>query len=621
MRIKLNFILLFLTIFLFESASYAQSLEWFGIVKGNAHSTAYIINRIVDHEGNLITAGSFSNTVDFDFTNGTFERTAHGGADYFIAKYSPAGNLIWVHVDSQAGTLGESISNLAIDEDDNIFAAGKESNPNQSFVLKVNSEGQRIWKKSINFIKYYGSDVNYSTFQSILVDLDGVLLQGIYSDSTDFDPGPGKYVLKPNGSSNAFFLKLDDSGSFKWVKSLGGIQGVSTSKTGAEHTHFDSQRNVVVFGSFTDSTDFDLDTSTHILHSTHTLNLYIAKYTSSLQLLWIKQFTGNYGTAFPNPFRGDLAIGPSDSLYLLIPSITGFIYDPGNQNFTVPGVSSSSQRVLKLDTNGIVLRSFQFGKGQEYGEIHVFPNGNMLISAATLSDGDLDPSEHGYLAYSNGSTQAEIPFIAQYDVLGNLLWTRQMGFNSFSVVPLITDDNYNIFIASFSSYDLKIYADTVIDIERDPTDAFSFIIKLSPIQCENDEEDYMIRDQVDDTGEEPNVLNLPSWESPDFMNTLYAHDGSNRPIYYNSSFSNYLSVEVRKIGCNPTTSAKLELYYSIAPSGMEWPEKWNGYTIEMGGDTIIAGAKFAEIDIPPLYKGNVWEYFFDWDCTCKSGFV
>ncbi|MBK6329608.1 MAG: SBBP repeat-containing protein [Bacteroidetes bacterium] len=59
---------------------------------------------------------------------------------------------------------------------------------------------------------------------SIKTDSKGkVYTTGAFTDTVDFDPGPGVYNLISTGSNDIFISKLDAYGSFVWAKSIGGI--------------------------------------------------------------------------------------------------------------------------------------------------------------------------------------------------------------------------------------------------------------------------------------------------------------------------------------------------------------------------------------------------------------
>lgn len=72
----------------------------------------------VDPNGDVYISGAFSSLVDFDPSSNSFILTSEGGKDAFLAKYTPAGELIWVQ---QYGTsTSETSSTLTLDSEGNV---------------------------------------------------------------------------------------------------------------------------------------------------------------------------------------------------------------------------------------------------------------------------------------------------------------------------------------------------------------------------------------------------------------------------------------------------------------------------------------------------------------------
>jgi hypothetical protein len=93
-----------------------------------------------DSSGNVVVSGQYGTTVGFynqGPTGGTLSttlQTTGGGADCFVAKYSPAGAVLWA---AQVGsTTGDSGNGIATDSSGNVFVTG-----NYAATLTVYNQG------------------------------------------------------------------------------------------------------------------------------------------------------------------------------------------------------------------------------------------------------------------------------------------------------------------------------------------------------------------------------------------------------------------------------------------------------------------------------------------------
>jgi len=105
---------------------------WAGVISGDISAgletgTFAVSQRMriaADSDENVLLAGNFGRTVDFDPGEGVYSL---GNGDTFFLKLDPAGNLVWVNVFAIGGSPG----NLGADSAGNVYAAGlgSESNP------------------------------------------------------------------------------------------------------------------------------------------------------------------------------------------------------------------------------------------------------------------------------------------------------------------------------------------------------------------------------------------------------------------------------------------------------------------------------------------------------------
>jgi hypothetical protein len=236
----------------------------------------------VDSNGDVITAGYFYGSADFDPGAGQAVLTSNGSGDAFISKLDSAGNYIWVlNIGGSSGDEGKSV---LTDGNGNIYTVGifsgtvdfdpgrSEANltalgPRDIFISKINSSGGFLWAKQLGGTSY--EDAN-----AVAVDNSGnVYTTGYFRQTAEFDPGPGFAYMSSNGSSiDAFISKLDSSGNFLWAKKIGG-HGDDAGTSIA----LDSSGNVFTTGYFDGAAEFDSGVSVASLISAGYDDIFILR--------------------------------------------------------------------------------------------------------------------------------------------------------------------------------------------------------------------------------------------------------------------------------------------------------------------------------------------------------
>jgi len=212
--------------------------------------------------GNLVIAGEFSGTKDFDPGAGVFNLTSAGASDIFILKLDGLGNFIWAIAVGGIGSEGDE--SVALDPLGNVFATGRfpstsdfdpgpgianltASGSADIFVLKLTVSGNFVWAKQMTGqLGEAGKD--------IAVDAAGnVYTTGFFEDIVDFDPGPGIFNVTTKGSRDIFISKLDTDGNFGWAVGFGEV----TSEDEGQGISVDAAGSVYTTGSFQGQIDFD----------------------------------------------------------------------------------------------------------------------------------------------------------------------------------------------------------------------------------------------------------------------------------------------------------------------------------------------------------------------------
>ena len=240
----------------------------------------------LDNAGNIFITGFFNDTANFSMGTGTATLSSSGAQDIFIVKLDTAGNLLFANKIGGAGN--ESANAIATDADGNIIITGSFSgsvNFNTSggstvlsstgysdiFIAKYNAAGSLLWANAEGSAQTDAANAVCTTISG------NIYVTGYFSDTADFDTGPGQQFLSSNGGIDMFVQKFDANGNFNWVKNMGGIgteEGLGIAA--------DNLENVYTTGRFNKTVDFDPDTGIYDLVSNGNSDVFIQKLNTSL---------------------------------------------------------------------------------------------------------------------------------------------------------------------------------------------------------------------------------------------------------------------------------------------------------------------------------------------------
>jgi hypothetical protein len=201
-----------------------------------------------DGQGNVILTGWFKGTLDL----GGPVLQSTGETDLFVAKLSPAGDLLWGRV-AHSTNAGKGLG-VAADSAGNIAVAGSfrssiEVGPvthttagdKNVIVMKLDDNGTPLWSKSIGD----GADQEGA---AVAVDPAGdVIVTGSFMGRLDLGAGE----LAAVGASDGFVVKLDPGGAALWARSFG-----DSSEQGGAAVTADPLGNVWATGYLSGSADF-----------------------------------------------------------------------------------------------------------------------------------------------------------------------------------------------------------------------------------------------------------------------------------------------------------------------------------------------------------------------------
>lgn len=319
---------------------------------------------IVDRSGNVVVAGVIQGTNDF---HGVTNAAGFGKKDWFIAKYSPAGALVWVRLvgspdndqafdvaeddmgnyivsgriggvanfgttnigaagqircalakfDSNGQTIwardlgstdSTATTGAAADGNGNAYIVGLATSPAGPFVAKYNSVGDQLWRKSMS-AKYYFDEAS-----GVAVDgVGNVYVAGRFSTPTlDFS---SLTLTNPGSQIRGFAAKFDSDGNPLWAE-LAGSRAFDVDVTADGSAYFTG---------FYSSTATTVGTNT--LTAVSGLDLWIAKFDSAGNVAWLT----NSGTS-NNDLGRAIVHTSDDSVYT--------IGEGGNELFDVSPIQS-----------------------------------------------------------------------------------------------------------------------------------------------------------------------------------------------------------------------------------------------------------------------------------------
>jgi uncharacterized protein (TIGR02145 family) len=243
----------------------------------------------VDNQGNVLISGSFSNVTDFNPGSSSFSLGSPINTAVFLTKLNANGQFVWAKTicDANSGSYEAGFS-VEINMNDEIYVLGKSygtvdfdpsasvfnltlSGSGGTFISKLDQNGIFIWAKSLK--NTFSEGIPDDIKNKIITDpFDNVYVASNYTNTVDFDPGPGVFNLTPVAYNDAFLLKLTTTGDFVFAKSWGS----ATNGEYAKDIAIDASGNIYVTGSYTGITDFDVDAGVYNL-TANARDIYVLK--------------------------------------------------------------------------------------------------------------------------------------------------------------------------------------------------------------------------------------------------------------------------------------------------------------------------------------------------------
>ncbi len=402
---------------------------------------------IRDTAGNVITAGYFDGTVDFDPGPGVTALTSNGGDDAFICALDSSGNLAWARSiggplnDLEYGTVRGGSGNLymigrfggTVDFDPGLGVVSLTSAGGEDvFVLALDCNGNFLWARSMGGASWYDYGMGIVVDES-----ENVYATGMFEGTVDFDPGPGVANLTSHGRQDIFVLSLDANGDYRWAKDIGG-----SLDEGGERITANSEGNICVTGEFEGLVDFDPGSGTMSLASSGGDDVFLLSLDSSGSFLWARAL-GGAGDDVSAGIATDRQGNTYTSGYF--PGTVDFDPGPGTTNLTSKG--GYDVFLLKLDGSGDFLWAESLGgvSDDQGFDVAMDSLDNVYVTGRFQATVDFDP---GPGVANLSSSGADDLFVLALDRCGDFLWAKAMGGPGIDTgIAITVDSSDNVYVA------------------------------------------------------------------------------------------------------------------------------------------------------------------------------
>jgi len=237
-----------------------------------AGSDEYANNIDLDSNNNVFFGGRFSGSGDFNPGLGVTTLSAGSNFQAFFVKLDSSGNYIWA---KSTQIVSPSYSGFSICKDfkvtpnGDIYFTGVYSdyvdfNPSSNTDIRstpnVSSRSGYIakWTSSGSFSFVRTFTGNYNSFETYGLDLDtasNIFITGHFSNTVDFSPGAGSYVVTSSSSEDVFMIKLDPTGSRLLSRTFG--KTLSSEKNRGNCITLDNNQNIYMGGYYKDTLDIN----------------------------------------------------------------------------------------------------------------------------------------------------------------------------------------------------------------------------------------------------------------------------------------------------------------------------------------------------------------------------
>jgi len=287
-----------------------------------------------------------------------------------------------------------------------------------------------IFGQGFNSTYYYEYIGKYANINAINTDeSNNLYITGRVTGAIDFDPSNEEFYSPSSLYREVFVAKYDKENKF-----LNAFFIESSNLIYVRNIEIDKDENIYLSGTFTGRVDFDLSDQVHELSSYENGKMFVAKYTSQGELVWVDQFGNpNFDT-----WASNFSIA-NNKLNLLVSFYGKVDFDPGANELIYDGWGDNA--ILELDLNGNLVWVGINDSETDARYLIKDNNNNMYISGNFYNKANFDFFGTYELTPEFIGGDA---FLAKYNSAHELLWVNTYGTDwsseSFSNIAINSDN-------------------------------------------------------------------------------------------------------------------------------------------------------------------------------------
>lgn len=458
----------------------AGNLVWVTLGGGDLLDQANDI--VTDASGASYVAGAIqTNALHPTAQFGGVILTGKGDYDWLLVKYDAAGNVVWAK--NGGSTAGDIAYGVALDSAGSIYVTGHFSGSMtvdgitvtssglfDVFLAKYTPAGTLLWLKRAGGT---GSDIPHG----VVVDsLGGVAIVGEFQNTAFFGPNS----VRASGLGDAFIARYDSAGNNLWVQSGGSATSFVTDTGKAIAT--DASNNFYITGDYTGTATFDGLSVTNT--GTNGTDIFVAKYNNNGAIQWLHHAGGpvsdkgysigvdradntwvsGFAGSGPGVVFDTISLPPIGNEYIFLAK-----YDPaGVVQYVKQYAAGTGQDIRVLDDGCLYLNGgASKGNGHEFDDIsliYVDRGGFICQFCETVDPGCDSPSN--VIADRIGANRARITWDTMPGAMSYSLHFRKLGTTRWKTKPTTRTSVKLSNLLPGTSYEYQVA--TVCDGETSP---------------------------------------------------------------------------------------------------------------------------------------------------------